>query len=145
MTMLRWNTDVDGVRSAMERFMDDGSWPRLRAGDAPRPVALDMYESDADLVVKAALPGFRPEDVEVTVEQGTLTIRARRTEEKSDEKARWLYRELFQGEYARSITLPSGFHGDKAEATFDGGILTLRIPKAEEARPRQIKIAAKAK
>lgn len=129
----------------LDRMFEDGFWPRMaRLNDAPRPLALDVYESDNDLVVQAALPSVRQDDVDITLEQGNLTIRARRTEDKKEENARWLHQELFHGEYARSIMLPTGYQGDKAEATFEGGLLTLRVPKAEAARPRQIKIAATA-
>lgn len=109
-----------------------------------RPLALDMYEAEGEVVVKAALPGFSENDVDGTVENSNITIRARRPEAKAeDANIRWAHRELRAGEYARSSTLSNGLQGDKAEAFFSDGILTLRISKAEAARPRQIKITAK--
>ena len=90
--------------------------------------------------MEASLPGIKPEDVEITVENGTLTIRA---EDRTDERARGgrLGRPRDRrGSVMRTVTLPNGLEADKAEATFEHGVLTLRIPKAEQVKPRQIRI-----
>lgn len=132
------------VRDLMERFFSD-MWPSTsRAQSLARPLALDMFEAENEVVVKAALPGFTEKDVDVTVEQGNLTIRAHRSEdEDGNGNVRWVHRELWPGEYVRSVILPSGLQPEKAEAEFTNGILILHIPKAESARPKQIKISAK--
>ena len=81
------------------------------------------------------------EDVEITVENGTLTIRAEDRSERTEEQGDWLVRELSRGTVMRAVTLPSGLEADKAEATFEHGVLKLRIPKAEQVKPRQIRIS----
>jgi HSP20 family protein len=92
------------------------------------------------VVVEAALPGVKPDDVDITVLGDTLTINASsRTEENRDE-AGYSYRELRRGSFSRSVSLPTGLKPDAATATFENGLLRLSIPKAEEAKPRQIQI-----
>jgi HSP20 family protein len=93
-----------------------------------------------ELVVEAQLPGLKPEDVDITVENGTLTIRGESAEDREEKKGDFLVHEIRRGVISRSITLPNGLQPDKAAATFDNGMLTLRIPKADEVKPRQIHI-----
>jgi HSP20 family protein len=145
-SLTRWDpfTEVSPVREMMDRFFGDGYWYN-RSQTYTRPLALDMYEAEDEIVVKAALPGYGEKDVDVTLENGSLTIRARKVDSVDDgTNVRWVHRELWSGEYARTIILPNGLQSDKSSATFSDGILTLRVPKAEAARPRQIKINAKA-
>ncbi len=136
------------VREWMDKVLSDGFWSTAsRTQGDVRPLALDVFEAENDVVVKAALPGFSEKEVDLSLENDTLTIHARHAEESHDSQdganIRWAHRELWAGEYARSITLPSGVQGDKAEAAYADGVLTVRIPKAEAARPKQIKINAK--
>jgi HSP20 family protein len=90
------------------------------------------------------VPGVRPEDVQITVQGDTLTIRgeSRSEEEKKDE--RWHLRERRFGTFQRSLSLATPVNSDKAQATFEYGVLMLTLPKAEEAKPRQIKIGGPA-
>jgi HSP20 family protein len=88
------------------------------------------------------MPGVRPEDVDITVESGTLTISGTFEAERSTEDGDQLIRELRRGTFTRAISLPQGLEPDQAEATFENGILRLRLPKAEQVKPRQIKISA---
>ena len=74
---------------------------------------------------------------------GAWLSRAKVPGDASDEGGRWLRHELWSGEYARSVTLPDGLEHDRAQASYDHGVLTLHIPKAESAKPKQIKISAK--
>ena len=87
------------------------------------------------------MPGIRPEDVDITVEDGTLTIRADYREERTEGEGETLLQEIKRGSTSRSISLPTGLEPDKATATFELGVLTLRIPKAEAVKPRQIRIS----
>jgi HSP20 family protein len=91
------------------------------------------------------LPGWKPEDVDVTVENGVLTLRGewKQEEEHKDDKSRWLRREIRYSSFERSIQLPTEVEADKAKAEFENGVLTLTIPKAEVVKPKQIKIAVK--
>lgn len=132
------------LRQAMDRLFED-SFVRPRTGWGAAageglPLPLDISTSPDALVVEAALPGARPDDVEITVEDGTLTIRASTASERSEGEGDFLVQEIRRGELSRSISLPSGLEPDRAEASFDNGVLTLRIPKAEQVKPRQIRI-----
>jgi len=100
---------------------------------------LDVYQTPNELVIKATVPGVKPEEVDITITGDTLTIGAEVKEEKI-EKAEYLYRERRFGSATRTITLPKALKGDQAHASFENGVLTLTIPKAEEAKPRQIKV-----
>jgi len=107
--------------------------------------AVDVMETPEGFTVKAALPGWKPEDVDVTVENGVLTLRGewKQEEEHKDDKSRWLRREIRYSSFERSIQLPTEVEADKAKAEFENGVLTLTIPKAEVVKPKQIKIAVK--
>jgi HSP20 family molecular chaperone IbpA len=94
----------------------------------------DVQRTDDGYRLQAALPGFKPEDVEVTLEQGTLTVNAKRSEEKETERGRYLRREVFSGSFQRRFSLPEGVTADGVQATFDNGLLTITIAHAP-ARP----------
>jgi len=105
------------------------------------PLSLDLYQTEEDCVVTAALPGVRPEDVDVSVEGNTLTIRGEVKTEDSKEKGGYHLRELRYGSFHRRIQLPVQVQADQAQARFENGVLTLRLPKAAEARERKIRIS----
>jgi len=130
------------LRQAMDRLFDDTMFRPFAgfAGTEYARVPLDVRTTADALVVEASLPGVRPEDVEITVENGTLTIKAEDTSERSSDEGGWLVREIGRGSVIRTVTLPTGLEADKAEATFENGILRLRVPKAEEVKPKQIRI-----
>jgi HSP20 family protein len=107
---------------------------------AGNPLPLDVRDAADALIVEAALPGIRPEDVEVTVEDRTLTIKAESRDEHDEAGGETLVREIRRGSVRRSITLPRGLESDKATATFEHGVLRLSIPRAEAVKPRQIPI-----
>jgi len=137
--------DLLTLRQTMDRVFEDSF---LRSpfwtGSAPEggAIPLDITSTPDALVVEAALPGVRPEDVEITVESGTLTISGELESERSEGEGDQLIREIRRGTFTRSITLPQGLEPDQAEATFENGILHLRLPKAEQVKPRQIRITA---
>lgn len=145
-TLTRWGpfTEMSPAHEMMSRFFDEGFRP-ARAQSYTRPLAMDMYEAENEIVVKAALPGYSEKDVEVTLENGTLTIRAHHTDvEAADGNVQWMHRELWSGDSGRTVVLPGGLQGEKSTAVYADGVLTLHIPKAEAAKPKQIKINAKA-
>jgi HSP20 family protein len=148
MTLIRRQSpfnDLLTLRHAMDRVFEDSF---LRSpfwtGSTPEggAIPLDITSTADALVVEAALPGVRPEDVDITVESGTLSISGTFETEASMDEGDQLIRELRRGTFTRSITLPQGLEPDRAEATFENGILRLRLPKAEQVKPRQIKITA---
>jgi HSP20 family protein len=139
--------ELVSLRQAMDRLFDDsfGSRPWAAAWNGSEALAMPLdVTRDADaLKIEAALPGIKPEDVDVTVEDGTLTISAKhRTErEEKNDAGEVLVQEIRRGSVTRSIALPTGLEPDQATATFEDGVLTLRIPKSEAVKPRQIRIS----
>ena len=144
MAIDRWDPFREAVslRDAMnalfqESFVRPGGGP-AQAGFTP--LALDVGETDNDFVIKATLPGVKPDDVQITVHGDTLTIRGEAKTEEEKQGEHWHFRERRTGVYQRSLTLSSPVDSDKAKADFEHGILTLRLPKSESAKPRQIKV-----
>ena len=101
----------------------------------------DVYEEKGQMVVKTELPGITEKDLEVTLEGDVLTIKAEKKEEVTEEATHHT-RERYYGKYVRSMSLPSHVNGDKISAAFDNGVLELRIPKAEEVKPKRIEVKA---
>src|SRR5829696_8996662 len=132
------------LRQAMDRLFDDDVRPsRWLSGGMDGPALPLDVTTDADrLTIEAALPGIKPEDVDITIENGTVTISGKTAGERSAEEGAYVVQEIRRGNFSRSVTLPTGLEPDKAQATFEHGILRLEIPKAEQVKPRQIKISA---
>jgi HSP20 family protein len=132
------------LRQAMDRLFDDDFRPfRFGTGGVEGPaLPLDVTTSDDALTIEAALPGIKPEDVEITVENGTVSISGKTAEERTAEEGSYVLQEIRRGNFSRTVTLPTGLEPDKATASFEHGILRLEIPKAEQVKPRQIKISA---
>ncbi len=138
--------EMVSLRHAMDRLFEDSfvnpvSWRTIGGSEGITP-ALDVHETDNEIVVTAVLPGIRAEDVDITMVGQTLTLRGEFKEDEKVQRDQYLYRERRYGTFNRTLQLPVRVEGDKAEATFNDGILTLRIPKAEEVKPRQIRIQA---
>ena len=133
------------LRQAMDRLFEDSfvsprSW--ANSTNQGRLLPLDVYATPDEVVLEAAVPGVKPEDVEITLTGETLTISADVRDERNVDQGSVMLQEITRGTFSRTLTLPSGLEGDKASASFENGLLTLRIPKAEEVKPRQIKITA---
>ena len=136
--------ELVSLRQAMDRLFED-SFVRPRSfgvgGEPALGLPLDIRNTADALVVDAALPGIRPEDVEITVEDGTLTIRAESRTERTTEEGEILVSEIRHGSVGRTVALPTGLEPDKATATFEHGMLHLTFPRAEAVKPRQIRIS----
>jgi HSP20 family protein len=132
------------LRQAMDRLFDDDYRPfRWMSGGLDGPaLPLDVTTSDDAVTIEAALPGIKPEDVDITVENGTVRISGKTADERKAEEGSYVVQEIRRGSFSRTVTLPNGVEPDKATATFEHGILRLEIPKAEQLKPRQIKISA---
>jgi len=140
--------ELMSLRQAMDRLLE-GSVVRpahfLPALSEKLIPSVDIYQDQDKLTVKATLPGLKSEDVSIDIQDGVLTIKG---EAKSGEEVKeedYLYHERRYGSFCRSFNLPSGLQTDKADAAMEDGVLTLNIPKAEEAKPRTIKIKPKEK
>lgn len=132
------------LRQAMDRLFDEDYRPfRWMSGGLDGPaLPLDVTTSEDAVTIEAALPGIKPEDVDITVENGTVRISGRTADERTAEEGSYVLQEIRRGNFSRTVTLPTGLEPDKAIATFEHGILRLEIPKAEQLKPRQIKISA---
>jgi HSP20 family protein len=135
--------ELMSLRSAMDRLFEDSFVRRpFGAGfEGGTTLPLDVTRTADELVVEAALPGIKPDDVEITIEDGTLQIRGEYRQDRKEGEGENLVQEIHRGSVARTITLPTGLEADKASATFEHGVLTLRIPKAEATKPKQIRIS----
>ena len=148
MNLVRWEPfkDMMSLRQAMDRLMEESFVRHPRAlwllGDGGLP-PIDMYQTPNELVVKAALPGVKPDEVDITISDGTLTIKGETKATEEVKREDYLYQEHRYGAFNRSIALPSTLESDKAEATFDNGVLTVTIPRAEEVKPRTIEVKTK--
>lgn len=138
-----YRTPFDEMRRMMALI--DRPWTRDGANFDELPVenlALDVYEQDGDVVVRAALPGVAPNEVDIKITDDVLTIKAERKSANEAQDERYYLRELRYGVVGRSVRLPADIDADNAQATFEHGALTLRLPRKAEAKPRTIKVTA---
>jgi HSP20 family protein len=141
------SNEIVSLRDAMN-FLFQESFVQPR-GARPEPgattatLALDVTEGENDFVVTASLPGIKPEDVHATVLGDTLTIRADSKANGEQKGHNWLLRERRTGSFQRSVTLGTPINADMANAQFEHSVLTLSLPKSEQARPKQIKLSVR--
>jgi len=146
MAIERWDpfSEAVSLRDAVNTlFQDSFVRPRGFSGAAGSGVGtfpIDVRETENDYVIHASLPGIKPDDVQITVHGDTLTLRGELKDEEEKKGEHWHIRERRSGVFQRSLSLGAPVSSDKAEATFEHGVLTLTLPKAEEAKPRQIRI-----
>jgi len=140
--------EMMSLREAMDRlfeesFLRPGFFGAAESGAAMLP--MDMYETENEVVVKAAVPGVKPEDIEVTVTGDLLAIKGefRSESEEKDGKRNWHRQERRYGSFSRQVTLPAGVNTEACEANFEDGVLTLKLPKAEEAKVKRVQIQSK--
>jgi HSP20 family protein len=135
MSIDRWDPfrDMMTIRDAMDRWLQQSlsGTGQLLSTLRPDSIPIDLVEHDAAFEVRAAVPGVKPDDVEVTVQGERVTIRAEARADADKPGANWLMREHRFGVMQRSITLPSPVSSDKAEARIEHGVLTLMLPKLQ--------------
>ena len=156
--LTRWEParEMMTLREAMDRLFDDAftrPFSLMREGGSSwSSPAIEMYQTDNDVVVKAALPGIKADEVQINVTGDILTIKGetKHEEEKKDKswhtpalRAGASVREHRWGAFERSVRLPTGVMSEKAKADFDHGILTITLPKSEEVKPRTITVRTK--
>jgi len=105
--------------------------------------AIDLYQNDDDVVVKAALPGLKADDVQISITADVLTLRGEFKQQTEQKEATYHIREQRFGSFERTVMLPTDVQSDKARADFENGPLTVTLPKAETVKPRTITIKAK--
>ncbi|MGC9399683.1 MAG: Hsp20/alpha crystallin family protein [Anaerolineae bacterium] len=151
MSLTRWGPfdDLVSLRNAMDRLLEESVVPSWFAeGERPARrrglrLPVDAYSTDEEIVILAPVPGADPDDVEITLENDTLTIQG---EFKAPlENVNYLLNERAYGPFGRTLHLNVPVETDRIEATFENGLLKIVLPKAEEVRPRVIKVKSKKK
>lgn len=137
-------SDFDRLWTDIDRlFSERANRPRSVFPVSGFRPAIDLYDADDHLVVKAVIPGAKAEDLKISLEQNVLTIQGTYGYVFPEEESRhitWYRQEIGHGQFAESISLPAPVDADHVQATFEDGILTLRLPKAEQARAKSIPI-----
>ena len=143
--LIRWDPlrEMSEVRSLMDRAFDDFFSRSPVTYNGMGSVEVNLVQTDDDLVVKASIPGVKPEDINISISGDTLTLRGEIKEDEEYKNANYHIKEIRQGSFSRTMTLPVKVDADKAKAEFENGVLRLTMPKAEEVKPKTITVKAK--
>ena len=106
-------------------------------------IPLDAVEDKDDFLVYASVPGLKPEDIEVTIEDGILSIKGETKEDRDDKEDAYLIDERRRGSFHRSVRLPKTVNSDKAETDYENGVLTIKLPKSEAKKAKRLEVAVK--
>ena len=143
--LIRWEParEMMTLREAMDHLFDDAFTRPLSLRDGWSAPAIDMYQTDDEIVVKASLPGVKADEVQINITGEILTLKGETKQVDEKKGQAWHMREQRWGTFERSIALPTEVVADSARAEFENGILTITLPKAEEVKPKIINIKAK--
>jgi HSP20 family protein len=141
-TLSRWEPFREnlGLESQVNRMFSELLGRSQESNLTSWAPAVDIFESEQELVVKADLPDIKPEELDIRVENNILTIRGERKFEKKVDEKNYLRVERAYGSFARSFSLANTVNSEAIKADYKDGVLTLTIPKREEAKPKQIKV-----
>ena len=137
----RWNPFVE-MRRRDRLFNRLWSLPPIQDDSEHWPAPTDVVREGDEVVVRASLPGVSPENIEVTVEDGVLTISGETSSESEEGKARYLLRERRSGRFDRRLRLPDYVDAEKAEPKYENGVVTISFPKLEAKRPKRLEVKA---
>lgn len=143
MTVVRWNPsrELVSLREAMDRLFEDSFVRPIWRGEQERRLPLDVYATPSEIVIMANVPGLKSDEVDITLEGDTLSISG---EVKPPlENTEYIFQERGYGKFSRTLTINVPVQQDKAEATFENGVLTIVLPKSEAVKPKSIKVSAK--
>ena len=146
MDLIRWNpwNELVSLRERMNRVFDDSLFRSDRREDSfamgTWSPAVDMFEKDDTVVIKAELPGLDKKDVSLDLQNGVLTLKGERKYENEVKEENYYRREMSCGKFIRSFSLPADVDADKIKAEFQNGLLTVEVPKPEAHKPKQIKV-----
>lgn len=147
--VVRWEpfNEMVSLRDAVNRLFEDsfirpGAWP-LPFDGGSFSVPADVIETKDNIVVKMSAPGVKPEDIDISVVGETLAIKGEMKSEEQFEEGSYIRKERRFGSFQRVFSLPTSVASEKAKAEFENGVLTLTLPKAEEAKPKSIRITLK--
>ena len=143
--LIRWEParEMMTLREAMDHLFDDAFTRPLTLRDGWSAPAIDMYQTDDEIVVKASLPGVKADEVQINITGDVLTIKGETKQVEEKKEKAWHMREQRWGTFERAVALPTEVVSDKAKAEFENGILTITLPKAEDVKPQIISIKAK--
>ncbi len=138
----RWDPSrsLDTFHEQVNRLLGETFNPSNEAALANWSPAVDIYETEGELVVKADLPDLNEKDIDIRIENNTLTIRGERHFEEKVNKDNYLRVERSYGTFARSFSLPNTVNTERVQADYHNGLLTVHMPKREESKPKQIKV-----
>jgi HSP20 family protein len=147
MAISRWSPfqELTTLHTTMDRLFGDMAESSVNSGGtdlATFRLPVDIAETDSGYLIKAPIPGFKPEEVEVSLSDDVLTIKAEHKEEKTEQKKNYLRREIAYGNFERMIALPKDVQGDKINATFKNGVLQVEVPRAPKRQPNRIQVHA---
>lgn len=134
--------EVVSLREAMDRLFEDSFIPRIGSSWNGRGAASNLYETSEGFILQVPMPGVNPNDVEITAQQDVLNMKWA-TQVKAPENATAHWNGFASGQYQQSFTLPAPINAERVEASYENGVLTLSLPKAEHAKARTIKVVAK--
>jgi HSP20 family protein len=139
--LTRWDPfqEMLNLRRTVDRLFDNIG-PEREWSQPVWGLALDVVENKDEFVVKASIPGINPDDLDISYTDDTLTIKGEIKSDHEIKENQYQLRERRYGSFARSISLPTKVKGDAIEAAYQHGVLTLRLPKAEEVKPKRIAI-----
>ena len=140
--VVRWDPyrDITALRDEMNRLFTR-SLGDSAGGSAWTP-AMDIFDTQDAVVLKAELPGLTPEDIDIEIDDNVLTVKGERRFEDTVEDGRYYRLERAYGTFSRTVTLPQGVKSEDISADFDNGVLHVRVPKADEVKPRKIAVGA---
>jgi len=159
MTLIRWNplrdvtawhpaNEISPEFAAMQRELDH-AFNRFLGGTMEDNTPshwmppVDIAEREKDYTIKIELPGVEKNDVKITIQKDVLTIRGEKKQEGEEKSGNYQRIERCYGSFQRSFTLPTSVSSDKIEASYDNGVLTINLPKVEEARPKEVEVKVK--
>jgi len=143
--LIRWEPmrDMMTLREAMDHLFDEAfTRPFSMSGGLQLPT-VDMYQTDEEVVIRAALPGMKAEDVQISVTGDVVTVKGEMKEKTDTKEKSYHIREQRYGSFERVLSLPTAVVSDKAKAEFEDGVLVISLPKAEEVKPKTITVKAK--
>ncbi len=147
-TLIRWNPagEFASLRNAMDRYFDDRFTPYARRPEMRTwSLAVDAVENEDAYIITASVPGVRPDDLEITVEDGVLTIKGETSVDETVKETDYRLRERRFGSFSRSIRFPMDIDADAIEASYEHGVLSLVVPKAAAVKPKKIAVSTNGK
>jgi HSP20 family protein len=144
-SIIRWNPfrEMVAMQNVMDRAFDDfwrADWPTFGRWTGFETPALDIHENDNAYTVALPLPGVNPDQINVRLQNGVLTVSGELPQPKVEGDAKVVVQERYYGKFSRSVSLPQSVDADKVEATYENGVLTLSLPKVPEAQPKMIAV-----